>query len=130
MIDYPVICINLNFMKSLVEASRLNRQSHRVVLYLSEKISVGVGQTGVSVRMAPVVRSWLPSSQLKLLIFYTIYTSRHHSLLLMADSGLVVVLCVVTLLLVVVFIPLLSVEYQWCHVLFDNSTVSTLHIIL
>ena len=42
----------------------------------------------------------------------------------MADSGLVVVLCVVTLLLVVVFIPLLSVEYQWCHVLFDNSTVS------
>ena len=43
----------------------------------------------------------------------------------MADSGLVVVLCVVTLLLVVVFIPLLSVEYKWCHVLFDNTTVST-----
>ena len=42
----------------------------------------------------------------------------------MADSGLVVVLCVVTLLLVVVFIPLLSVEYKWCHVLFDNTTVS------
>ena len=46
----------------------------------------------------------------------------------MADSGLVVVLCVVTLLLVVVFLPLLGVEYKWCHVLFDNSTVSKLHI--
>ena len=77
--------------------------------------------------MAPVVRSQLPSSHLKL----PILSSGKHILTallssLMADSGLVVVLCVVTLLLVVVFIPLLAVEYQWCHVLFDNTTVSTL----
>ena len=41
----------------------------------------------------------------------------------MADSGLVVVLCVITLLLVAVFLPLISVQYEWCHVLFENNTV-------
>ena len=43
----------------------------------------------------------------------------------MADSGLVVVLCVISLLLVTVFIPLLRVEYTWCHVLFDNTSVGS-----
>ena len=42
----------------------------------------------------------------------------------MADSGLVVVVTVITLLLVAVFIPLISVQYEWCQVLFENNTVS------
>ena len=41
----------------------------------------------------------------------------------MADSGLVVVLCVISLLLVAVFLPLITVQYEWCHVLFENNTV-------
>ena len=44
----------------------------------------------------------------------------------MADSGLVVVVTVITLLLVAVFVPLISVQYEWCQVLFDNNTVSFL----
>ena len=43
----------------------------------------------------------------------------------MADSGLVVVVTVISLLLVVVFIPLISVQYEWCQVLFDNNTVES-----
>ena len=42
----------------------------------------------------------------------------------MADSGLVVVVIVISLLLVTVFLPLLTVQYEWCQVLFDNNTVS------
>ena len=42
----------------------------------------------------------------------------------MADSGLVVVVTVITLLLGAVFIPLISVQYEWCQVLFENNTVS------
>ena len=44
----------------------------------------------------------------------------------MADSGLVVVVIVISLLLVTVFLPLLTVQYEWCQVLFDNNTVSIL----
>lgn len=40
-----------------------------------------------------------------------------------ADSGLIVVLLVISLLLVTVFLPLLTVQYEWCHVLFENNTV-------
>ena len=43
---------------------------------------------------------------------------------MMADSGLVVVVIVISLLLVTVFLPLLTVQYEWCQVLFDNNTVS------
>ena len=43
-----------------------------------------------------------------------------------ADSGLIVVLLVISLLLVTVFLPLLTVQYEWCHVLFENNTVRTL----
>ena len=42
----------------------------------------------------------------------------------MADSGLVVVVIVISLLLVTVFLPLLTVQYEWCQVLLDNNTVS------
>ena len=40
------------------------------------------------------------------------------------DSGLVVVVCVLLILLTTVFSFLLLVEYEWCHVLFKNNTVS------
>ena len=42
----------------------------------------------------------------------------------MFDSGLVVVVCVLLILLTTVFSFLLLVEYEWCHVLFKNNTVS------
>ena len=46
----------------------------------------------------------------------------------MADSGLIVVLLVISLLLVTVFLPLISVQYEWCHVLFENNTVMILNL--
>ena len=41
------------------------------------------------------------------------------------DSGLVVVVCIILVLLTSVFSFLLLVEYEWCHVLFRNNTVSS-----
>ena len=40
------------------------------------------------------------------------------------DSGLVVVVCIILVLLTSVFSFLLLVDYEWCHVLFRNNTVS------
>ena len=40
------------------------------------------------------------------------------------DSGLLVVVCIILVLLTSVFSFLLLVEYEWCHVLFRNNTVS------
>ena len=40
------------------------------------------------------------------------------------DSGLVVVVFIITSLIITVFSFLLFVDYEWCHVLFKNNTVS------
>ena len=40
------------------------------------------------------------------------------------DSGLVVVVCIVISMVVSVFFVLFYVQYEWCHVLFRNFTVS------
>ena len=55
---------------------------------------------------------------------FTLECSEASDIFRMADSGLVVVVTVITLLLVAVFIPLISVQYEWCQVLFENNTVS------
>ena len=44
------------------------------------------------------------------------------------DSGLVVVVFIITSLIITVFSFLLFVDYEWCHVLFKNNTVSILQI--
>ena len=40
------------------------------------------------------------------------------------DSGLIVVVFIITSLIITVFSFLLFVDYEWCHVLFKNNTVS------
>ena len=42
------------------------------------------------------------------------------------DSGLVVVVCIIIAMVVRVFFVLFYVQYEWCHVLFKNYTVSIL----
>ena len=42
------------------------------------------------------------------------------------DSGLVVVVFIITSLIITVFSFLLFVDYEWCHVLFKNNTVSSI----
>ena len=42
----------------------------------------------------------------------------------MMDSGLVVVVIIISSLIVTTFSFLLFVDYEWCHVLFKNNTVS------
>ena len=42
----------------------------------------------------------------------------------MMDSGLVVVVCIISSLIILTFSFLLFVDYEWCHVLFMNNTVS------
>ena len=41
------------------------------------------------------------------------------------DSGLLVVVSIITFLLLTVFSFLLFVDYEWCHVLYKNNTVSS-----
>ena len=57
----------------------------------------------------------------------TITKRGHHTSFLSGffDSGLVVVVCIILVLLTSVFSFLLLVEYEWCHVLFRNNTVSS-----
>ena len=40
------------------------------------------------------------------------------------DSGLLVVVCIIISMVVSVFFVLFYVQYEWCHVLFRNFTVS------
>ena len=40
------------------------------------------------------------------------------------DSGLVVIVCIIISMVVSVFFVLFYVQYEWCHVLFNNFTVS------
>ena len=42
------------------------------------------------------------------------------------DSGLLVVVCIIVSMVVSVFFILFYVQYEWCHVLFKNYTVSIL----
>ena len=46
----------------------------------------------------------------------------------MMDSGLVVVVLIITSLVITVFSFLLFVDYEWCHVLFKNNTVSYFYL--
>ena len=43
------------------------------------------------------------------------------------DSGLVVVVCIIISMVVSVFFVLFYVQYEWCHVLFNNFTVSIVY---
>ena len=45
------------------------------------------------------------------------------------DSGLVVVVLIITSLVITVFSFLLFVDYEWCHVLFKNNTVSYFYLV-
>ena len=64
----------------------------------------------------------------KIIIIVTVNMTRksqHTSFLSgLFDSGLLVVVCIILVLLTSVFSFLLLVEYEWCHVLFRNNTVS------
>ena len=42
----------------------------------------------------------------------------------MMDSGLVVVVFIISSLIIITFSFLLLVDYEWCHVLYKNNTVS------
>ena len=46
----------------------------------------------------------------------------------MMDSGLVVVVFIISSLIIITFSFLLLVDYEWCHVLYKNNTVSRISI--
>ena len=46
----------------------------------------------------------------------------------MMDSGLVVVVFIISSLIIITFSFLLLVDYEWCHVLYKNNTVSSIRI--
>ena len=55
---------------------------------------------------------------------YCIISGDRTVIVAMVDSGLIVVVCITSSLIVIVFSLLLYVEYEWCHVFFNNNTVS------
>ena len=46
----------------------------------------------------------------------------------MMDSGLIVVVFIISSLIIITFSFLLLVDYEWCHVLYKNNTVSRISI--
>ena len=43
----------------------------------------------------------------------------------MVDSGLIVIIIIIVSLVLITFSFLIFVDYEWCHVLYNNNTVCT-----